>query len=159
MNTTNALRIARELIKLAKEEESKAKPKPLAVIIKDDVKFARANSQADLYYKRLTEHLERRGWAVELNDGQMHTKPNKDAKLWISHGKGEDRMHLGQPPIRKVFLGSLHKESVTHPKDREAQEAYKASKDAMQYTPPREHWELTQEQKNAVDKIPVPVVM
>lgn len=156
MSLAKALRIAREFTKTAKDD---GKKKPVAVIIKDDIQLTRGNSQADMYYKRLTEHLERKGWEVELNDGQMHNKPNLKAHLWIAHGAGEKRMHLGQPPIRKAWLGSLVKDSATHPKDREALKAFADSDKSKQYTPPREHWELTQEQKNAVDKFPVPVVM
>lgn len=133
----------------------------LAVIVKGNPKLIN-NPTANKYYKDIESYLRSKGVDnVEYDSGEAYTIPRLDADLFIGHSRGSSREQYLPEEKRKVFLKFGVPEGVIHPVDLKwCKEVWKKGGDQI---PPKEHFILTTDQKQAIDslldKLPVKKTM
>jgi|SRR3989338_9304631 len=86
-----------------------------AVVIKGNPKFVENNSQADAFYKDLSDFLISLGYEVSFDEGEPYTQPQQ-ADLWVGHSRGVDRLQFAPVHTKTVALGV--KDGINHPKDK-----------------------------------------
>ena len=114
-----------------------------AVIITGNPHYITNNPKADAYYRAIEDHLAELGYSVKRDPGAPHTSP-PPADLWIGHSRGADRLRFAPAGTRTVAFGSSREGAVNHPADI-------VDQPAGSFTPPDEHYVLTDEMRAALE--------
>jgi hypothetical protein len=81
--------------------------RPLAVIVKGNPKYLRnpkVQPMADAFYAEIKQLLIDKGFRVALDPGKPYTAPNENAKVWIAHSRGIDRLRFAPQTVRTIAL-------------------------------------------------------
>ena len=126
-----------------------------AVIIKGNPKYINSSLARD-FYRDLERLLKGRGFRVSSDPGLDYTCPVR-SDVYIMHSRGCSRIRClekyEQDESRAILLGSQMKGAINHPVD----EAWAIAKpDDTSWEdygdPPKEHFILTSEMKNEINK-------
>lgn len=65
----------------------------------------------DRFYNRIAKTLKAQGLSTEFDAGLPHTTPPDDAKLWIGHSRGADRLRFAPPNVKTLRLDDFEAEA------------------------------------------------
>lgn len=88
--------------------------KPLAVIVKGNPKYLNdpaVKPMADKLYDEIKQLLQDR-YTVKFDPGKAYTQPSDQAKLWIGHSRGIDRLQFAPKGVKTYAL-----QTAGHKKD------------------------------------------
>lgn len=91
-------------------EYYKPNSKPIAVIVKGNEKYITDKTikpMADKFYNEVKKILEAKGYAVEFDRGLAYTSPRGDARVWLGHSMGVDRLQYAPKGITTLEIKSL----------------------------------------------------
>lgn len=92
----------------------------IAVIITANTERKPPPRKGDLYPK-LEALLREQGFVVEYDPGREKTTPRKDAKVWVGHSRGCDRLRFAPAGVTTIAVGSPVRpwapKPVNHPGD------------------------------------------
>jgi 2'-5' RNA ligase len=117
-----------------------------AVLIMGNPKFIAGNRKANVFYDKVQEHLEGKGYDVTRDVGKPHTSPAK-ADLWIGHSRGADRLRFAPEGTKTVAIGSASPGAINHPRDDTT-----STSGPRDENPNRFHYSLTAAMKKELDK-------
>lgn len=127
--------------------------KPKVVIIKGNPEKMKGMEQlAHAYYDAIANYVEGLGFLVEMDAGEPKTCPASDSVFWIAHSRGVDRERCIPQKDQWRFLKFGTTDGVVHPKDARWQRTVSNHVTSTQL-PPKEHFEFTDAQRQAIDEV------
>lgn len=138
--------------RILKEALDETNVKTVVIIMGNPDKMHGMEKLAETYYNAIAGWVKDEGFAVEFDPGEPMTCPNPNATFWIAHSRGVDRVRCIDKKDQWRFLkfGSL--DGVIHPVDAKWQATIEDHVSTKEL-PPKEHFEFTSKQKQAIDMI------